>query len=230
KHESGHENSRERDKKMTEESLGGKKKCPSREAPLVSIVTPFFNTSDYLEECIQSVVGQTYSNWEYILADNCSTDSSAAIGEKYAVLDPRVRLVKEIEFVGQTENYNRALRYISPTSKYCKIVQADDWIYPRCIDEMVTVAESGLNVGLVSSFSLYDNIAGHGGLPIDRGPVFPGREAARANLVFNKVLFGSPTCVMYLSEFVRGHYPFFSTSSDHYEDAEACFAILKDHD
>ncbi len=197
--------------------------------PLVSIVTPFYNTADYLEECIHSVLSQSYNNWEYILVDNCSNDGSENIAKHYASLDDRIHLIKETEFVSQVDNYNRALRYISTNSKYCKIVQADDWIYSRCIEEMVAVAESGTNVGLVSSFSLYDDYPGHGGLSIARGPVYNGREAASAQLL-GKALFGSPTCVMYSSDIVRSRKNFFATTSMHYEDAEACFKILKDHD
>lgn len=197
--------------------------------PLVSVVTPFFNTADYLAECIESVLDQTYTNWEYILADNCSTDGSGLIAEKYASSDHRIRLVREVEFVGQVDNYNRALQYISPQSKYCKIVQADDWIYPRCLTEMVAVAESRGNVGLVSSFSLYEDHTSHSGLPLDLGPVYPGRDAGKAQLL-GRILFGSPTCVMYRSEIVRSRRPFFSSTTHHYEDAEVCFEIVRDYD
>jgi glycosyltransferase involved in cell wall biosynthesis len=197
--------------------------------PLVSVVTPFFNTADYLAECIESVMNQTYTNWEYILADNCSTDDSGRIAEKYASPDPRIKFVRETQFVGQVENYNRALSYISPKSTYCKIVQADDWIYPECLREMTAVAESGDNVGLVSAFSLYDDYPAHGGLPLAQGPVYPGHEAGRAQLL-GKTLFGSPTCVMYRSDVVRSRRPFFSATTHHYEDAETCFEILRDHD
>lgn len=199
------------------------------EEPLVSVVTPFFNSVDYLEECIQSVLRQTYSNWEYILVDNCSTDGSGEIAEKYAASDPRIRFIREIDFVGQVENYNRALKYISPDSKYCKIVQADDWIYPHCLEEMVAVAESCNNVGLVSSFSLYEDHPLHGGVPLSQGPVYSGRDALRRQLL-GDTLFGSATCVMYSSEEVRSRNNFFSTTTPYFEDTEVCFEILRDRD
>jgi glycosyltransferase involved in cell wall biosynthesis len=97
--------------------------------PLVSVVTPFYNTAAYLSECIESVLKQTYTEFEYILADNCSTDGSAEIAESYARQDSRIRLVRYSDFVAQLPNYNRALREISRSSQYCKIVQADDYIF-----------------------------------------------------------------------------------------------------
>jgi glycosyltransferase involved in cell wall biosynthesis len=216
------------------EAIESKKYIPGRvqnidNGPLVSVVTPFYNTADYLEECVQSVLGQIYQHWEYILADNCSTDGSTEIAERYAAADSRIRLFREKEFLGQVENYNRALKYISPESKYCKIVQADDWIYPDCLSEMVNVAESKDEIGLVSSFSLYENVPAHGGLPIALGPVYSGRDAARAELL-GKRLFGSPTCVMYRSDIVRSRAKFFSITTPHFEDTEVCFEILRNHD
>ena len=46
----------------------------AKEAPLVSVVTPVYNGGEYLVECIKSVIGQSYQNWEYLLVDNASTD------------------------------------------------------------------------------------------------------------------------------------------------------------
>jgi len=194
------------------------------------VVTPFFNTADYLEECIQSVLRQTYGNWEYVLADNCSTDGSGEIAARYAGLDHRIRFIRETEFVGQVENYNRALKYISPEGEYCKIVQADDWIFPNCLEEMVTAAKMGNNIGLISSFTLEGDDPSHGGLPLSRGPVYSGPESARTELLCRRGLFGSPTCVMYLSEIVRSRQPFFSLADPYFEDTDVCFEILKDHD
>src|SRR5271163_333260 len=90
--------------------------------PLVSVVTPFFNTAPYLAECIESVLAQSYSEFEYILMDNCSTDGSGEIAKTYAGRDPRIRLIRCSEFVSQLKNYNRALAEISDASQYCKIV------------------------------------------------------------------------------------------------------------
>ena len=90
--------------------------------PLVSIVTPLYNNQDYLAECIESVLAQTYQNWDYTIVNNCSTDGSAEIAYQYAARDARIRVYENHEFLRAVCNHNVALRQISPQSKYCKIV------------------------------------------------------------------------------------------------------------
>src|SRR5229473_6975187 len=120
--------------------------------PLVTVVTPFYNTARHLAQCIESVLTQSYAEFEYILMDNCSTDGSAEIAESYARRVPRMRVIRCSEFVPQLKNYNRALAEISDASQYCKIVQADDYIFPGCLELMVQAFEQSKSIGLVSSY------------------------------------------------------------------------------
>ena len=105
--------------------------------PLVSVLTPVYNGERYLVECIESVLAQTYQNWEYIIVNNCSTDRTLEIAEKFAAQDKRIRIHNNETFVGCDANGNIAFRQISLDSKYCKVVHADDWLYPECIMRMV---------------------------------------------------------------------------------------------
>src|SRR5687768_685276 len=98
--------------------------------PLVSVVTPVYNTGEYLEEAIRSVLAQSYSNLEYIICNNHSTDASGEIAARYSSLDPRIRVVQPPRFLPQAENFNFALQQISPESRYCKMLLADDWMFP----------------------------------------------------------------------------------------------------
>lgn len=196
--------------------------------PFVSVVTPFHNTAPYLAQCIESVLAQTYSNFEYILADNCSTDGSGEIAARYARRDSRIRLMHFSELVPQVPNYNRALQRISPDSAYCKIVQADDSIFPDCLKSMVAVFEKSESIGLVSSYDLKGDVVRGSGFPRDAS-MLPGKDAARNYLRGGAYVFGSPTTVMYRSSLVRGQDSFYKEGLLH-EDTEKCLEILEKWD
>ena len=194
----------------------------------VSVVTPFHNTALYLAQCIESVLAQTCPNFEYILVDNCSTDGSGEIAEEYAKRDPRIRMVRRTSVLPQVRNYNRALEEISGASRYCKIVQADDYIFPNCLQMMVEAFERYESAGLVSSYWLKGNEVRGTGFP-HATPMLSGREMARLYLRTGLWVFGSPTAVMYRSSLIKKGEPFFDESALH-EDTEKCMQILKTWD
>jgi glycosyltransferase involved in cell wall biosynthesis len=196
--------------------------------PLVSVVTPFFNTAPYLAECIESVLAQSYSEFEYILMDNCSTDGSSEIAESYAHRDPRIRLIRCSEFVSQLQNFNRALAQISEASQYCKIVCADDYIFPECLQLMIRSFEQSGSIGLVSSYCQVGATREGSPNPFWT-PTVAGIECARWFLRTRLFLFGSPTTVMYRSTVVRHHQPFYDESALH-ADTEKCMEILQHWD
>jgi glycosyltransferase involved in cell wall biosynthesis len=205
----------------------------SKSLPLVSIVTPVYNNADDLPECIESVLAQTHSNWDYTIVNNCSTDGSGEIARRYAAKCPRIRVVDNQQFLRVIPNHNHALRQISPQSKYTKMVFADDWIFPRCIEEMVTVAEENPSVGIVGAYGL-ENGQSDGwptgwvvwaGLPYRRGAV-PGREVCRRMFLDGLYVFGTATSVLYRSDLVRSHDPFYN-ESNFGADREVCILLLK---
>lgn len=202
---------------------------PPQDEPLVSVVVPFYNTSKYLRECIESVLGQSYRNFELILQDNASDDGSTEIAVELAGRDERVKYFRLESLVPQVPNYNLALRRISAESAFCKIVQADDWIDPECLRSMVEAAQRSSRIGLVSSYRLKETTLLGEGLAYGR-TTMPGREVARSHLLtWGFFLFGSPTTVMYRSDIVRRRQPFYAEGRLH-EDTEACYEILRDWD
>ena len=125
----------------------------NQSSPLVSVTTPVYNGERYLSECIESVLAQTYPNWEYIIVNNCSKDSTLEIAGTYARRDPRIRIHSNRDLVDIVKNHNIALAQISSQSKYCKMVHADDFLFPECITQMVECAEENPRVGVVSILS-----------------------------------------------------------------------------
>jgi len=196
-------------------------------APLVSVVTPFYNTREYLAECVESVLCQTYENWEYILVDNCSTDGSGAIAAGYASRFPgKIRLIRTGSLLPQIQNYNFALAQISPCSKYCKMVQADDWVWPDCIRRMVEIGEADPSVGIVSAYELEGDEVRLDGLPYS-SRVILGRDACRLYFLNHRYLFGTPTSLLIRSDVVRSRDPFYEERYAPFEDGHVCFDLLK---
>jgi glycosyltransferase involved in cell wall biosynthesis len=193
--------------------------------PLVSIVTPVYNESKHLAECIESVLAQTYQNWDYTIVDNCSTDDSVEIARRYAAKDRRIRIHENREFLEVIANHNVAIRQLSPASMYCKVVLGDDWIFPECLEQMVAVAEDHPSVGMVSAYCLQGTQVMWTGLPYER-TVIPGREVCRRHLLEELYLSGSATSVLYRADAVRALNPFYNEAHIH-GDTEVCFAILK---
>lgn len=199
--------------------------------PLVSIVTPFYNTEDYLKYCIESVLGQTYENWEYILVNNCSNDKSLEIAHSYAKREPRIRIFSNEIFLSQVRNYNHAIRLISKESKYCKIVQADDMIFPECLVEMVNVAEEYPTVGIVLSYWINDNCVCGGGISYPSTYV-SGKDICRWQLLNHpdKHSIGTPTAHLIRSDLIRNRDPFYDEKYHPFEDYEVWLELLKNND
>ncbi len=193
--------------------------------PRVSIVTPVYNGAKYLVECIESVLAQTYSNWEYLIVNNCSTDDSLEIAQAYASRDPRIRVSNNTQFLGRIENENHGLGQISPDSKYCKVVHADDWIFPECLTRMVAVAEKYPTIAMVSAYRLEDERVSLDGL---RYPSVKtaGAEICRRSLLGEVYVFGTPTSLLHRADIVRSQRPFYDASNDH-GDLEACYRYLR---
>jgi glycosyltransferase involved in cell wall biosynthesis len=195
--------------------------------PFVSVVTPFYNTRAFLAECIESVLHQTYQNWEYVLVDNCSTDGSSEVAAHYASrFRGKIRLINTESFLSQVENYNFGLSCISPRSNYCKMVQADDWLFPDCIRSMVEVGEAHPAVGIVGAYELKGERIALDGLPYPSVEV-PGRDICRLFFLRNMYLFGTPTSLLMRSEVVRSRFPFYEARYAPFEDSHACFDALR---
>ena len=122
--------------------------------PLVSIVTPVYNGEAYIKECIESVLSQTCQNWEYIILNNNSRDRTLEIAEQYERQDSRIRVYSNDTLLPIIANHNKAFGLISGGSKYCKVVSADDWLVPECLERMVELAEENPSVGIVGAYQL----------------------------------------------------------------------------
>ena len=99
------------------------------EKPLISVCIPVYNGEGFLETAINSVLGQSFTDFELIIVDNNSTDNTVNIVKKYN--DHRINLYKNDSNIGLIPNWNRAIEFAN--GEYIKILPADDLIYPDCL-------------------------------------------------------------------------------------------------
>lgn len=98
---------------------------------MISIVVPVYKAESYISRCIDSILTQTYSNWELILVDDGSPDLSGAICDRYAELDSRIIVIHKING-GVSAARNTGLQHVSGT--WVMFVDADDWISSDCLE------------------------------------------------------------------------------------------------
>lgn len=134
--------------------------------PLVSVLVPVYNVEKYLDECISSIVSQTYSNLDIILLPGSSTDSSTEICKKWVQLDPRIRIVEQdINCLGYARNKGIA----NAKGDYIAFCDSDDKISPTFIEKFLNTAlkyssdlvecEYYFASDDMKEFSIYDNLS-----------------------------------------------------------------------
>jgi glycosyltransferase involved in cell wall biosynthesis len=193
--------------------------------PRVSVVMPVYNGHKYLRESIESVLAQTFGDWELVVMDNRSSDETEAIGRHYAAQDARVRFIRCEEFVDVHANHNRALRAIDAHSKYVKVLHADDWIYPDCLSRKVAVADAHPSVTLVSSYRLQDTKVMHDGFFPYTQSFLEGKAALRKSLLGPDWITGSPTSLLFRADVVRAEPKFFDDRVWH-SDTDVSYRLM----
>lgn len=128
----------------------------SRNNLLVSVLMPAYNAQDYIGEAIESILSQTYSNFELLIADDASTDNTKAIITGYAKTDKRVRLIANSKNLYIAANRNKLITEAKGT--YVVWADADDISYPERIETQIKILESDASIGICGgSLELFGN-------------------------------------------------------------------------
>src|SRR5215204_5853959 len=117
--------------------------------PKVSILLPTYNSASFLDDAIQSALNQTFTDFELIIVDNCSTDNSKEVISKY-ISDSRVRFYVNEKNLGSNGNFNKC--FSLATGDYIKCLCSDDRLNLSLLEKFVSVMEEYPSVSLVSSF------------------------------------------------------------------------------
>ena len=103
---------------------------------LVSIITPNYNCELYIARTIESVLSQTYTNWEMLIVDDCSTDGSVDIAKKYAAKDKRIKVFCNEKNSGAAFSRNRALDCAQ--GEYIAFLDSDDLWKPEKLEKQIS--------------------------------------------------------------------------------------------
>jgi glycosyltransferase involved in cell wall biosynthesis len=160
----------------------------------VSVLIPTYNCGAFLDEALQSVLNQTFLDYECVIVDNCSTDNTEAVVAKYFT-DPRIKYYKNTTNIGLVGNWNKCLEYAQ--GEYIKYLCADDTFYPDALEKMVSVMEENPTVSLViADKEFFGSINKIMKMPFEH--LVEGREVIYETLrTFD--FMGDPTVVMFRS-------------------------------
>lgn len=123
-----------------------------KKGDLVSIITPVYNSEKYISETIKSVLSQSYSNWELIICDDCSTDNTAKVIKEFN--DKRIKFISLNENSGAAVARNKALE--NSTGKFIAFLDADDIWKPNKLEEQLNFMFNN-NAGF--SFTAYEMLS-----------------------------------------------------------------------
>lgn len=112
----------------------------SERTPLISVIIPAYNAEKYLAECLESVKNQTFSDFEVIIVNDASTDSTAEIAQRFAAQDPRFKLLQLSSNHGLSGARNRGLS--NATGEFITFLDSDDCLYPQALQFMTEGIEN----------------------------------------------------------------------------------------
>ena len=119
---------------------------------LISIVVPIYNVEKYLRECLDSISEQTYKNFECIMVNDVSTDSSQQIAEEY-LADSRFKLINQSK-KGLSGARNTGISHIREESTFVAFVDSDDYMYPDFLETLIEHIEDDVDIieGMIECF------------------------------------------------------------------------------
>jgi glycosyltransferase involved in cell wall biosynthesis len=184
---------------------------------LVSIITPNYNSAQFIAQTIESVLAQSYQNWEMLIVDDCSTDNSETIIRKYLEQDKRIRFYKTKTNTGMPAG-PRNIGIEKSCGQYIAFLDSDDIWFPTKLEQQLKIFENK-NVAIV--FSYYEKIT-ESGQRNDRIIKSPRQVTFDGLLKGNCI--GCLTAIYDTARVGRLYFQYF-----HYEDYAYWLTILKNN-
>ena len=166
--------------------------------PKISVCIPVYNGAEFIKEAINSVLKQTYQDYELLIIDNCSTDNTIDLVNSFN--NPKIRLIKNSENIGLIPNWNKALE--NANGKYIKILPADDFIYPDCLKLQSELLDEDTNEEICMVCGRRNIIDENGKILFNRGftknkILVKGTQAINKNIRSGGNIIGEGGAVMF---------------------------------
>lgn len=166
----------------------------------ISIIVPVYNVESYLERCINSIIAQSWNNWELILIDDGSTDQSPQICDRYCKKDKRIKVIHQ-ENAGVSATRNVGIS--NAVGNYIGFVDADDWIETKMYERLVIeISKTHYDVIMCDATTIYSN----GKMELDTISQLPGSTTINKEEITPKLLLelaGSVCRCLYSAELVK---------------------------
>ena len=173
----------------------------SQKLPDISVCIPAYNCERYIDQAIESVLGQTFDDFELVIVDDCSSDKTATVVEKYD--DPRIRFFENKSNLGMQGNWNKAVS--KARGKNIKVLCNDDLLYSSCLERQHAIFSDPANDDVVMVSCQRDIISGTGKKVLSRkfsgvkGKLH-GAEAVKKTIRSGTNLIGEPTAVLFRTD------------------------------
>jgi glycosyltransferase involved in cell wall biosynthesis len=164
-----------------------------RSQPLVSVCIPSYNSEEFIATTLQSILSQTFADFEVVIADDKSTDGTIRIIQGFN--DTRIRLIENEQNLGLGRNWNKVLS--CARGEYVKLLGDDDVLYPECLARQVAALEQSANASAVLAIcnrnviNARDEIVMRRRFPFAAG-LISGRKLIRNSVRWGSNLIGEP--------------------------------------
>ena len=180
------------------------------DVPQITVAMPVYNGEGYVHLAIQSVLDQTYSDFELLIVDNCSTDGTLEVIKAFS--DPRIRLHVNSSNLGMVGNWNRSVELA--TGEYIKFLSHDDLLDTTCLEEQRAgfMRHKQENIGIVTCKKKVINKDGKKVMPgfglRGQSRTISGSVAIRKSIRSGRNIIGEPSVVLINTSVLKASGPF----------------------
>lgn len=167
--------------------------------PLISIIIPVYNVEEYLDECLQTVIGQSYPNLEVIIINDGSTDKSLSICQKYANENNNIMILSQ-DNQGVSASRNKGI--LAANGKYCMFVDSDDYLDINCVNYLFNIIEKDLSDIAICNFEVVGETKKHNIFSKMESRTLSNKEAV-LEILYQRGFTHSPWAKLFKMELIK---------------------------